>query len=227
MLLYDISSTIAPDMPVYKNRDEKRPRFTVNRDHNSGNIYEGRLDFDLHSGTHIDLPLHVLPQGETSDAWKSEQFLTRCRVLDFSALAADRIGAGDLQQKEDEGRPQVSEPFWETGSTVLLKTANSAQQHFDFSFIFLDASGAEYLAKKNIAGVGIDALGIERDQEGHPTHRALLQKGIWILEGLRLAAVAEGNYILALMPLKIAGVEALPARAFLLEPGSISLRAKD
>jgi arylformamidase len=59
----------------------------------------------------------------------------------------------------------------------LLKTANSAQQHFDFSFIFLDASGAEYLAKKNIAGVGIDALGIERDQEGHPTHRALLQKG--------------------------------------------------
>jgi arylformamidase len=227
MLLYDISSTIAPDMPVYKNRDEKRPRFKVSRDHASGSIYEGRLDIDLHSGTHLDFPLHVLPQGESSDAWNNEQFLTRCRVLDFSASAADRIGAGDLQQKEDESRHQASEPFWEAGGTVLLKTANSAKQHFDFSFVFLDTSGAEFLAQKNIVGVGIDALGIERDQEGHPTHRTLLQKGIWILEGLRLAAVAEGNYILALMPLKIAGVEALPARAFLLEPGSISLRAKD
>jgi len=60
MFLYDISSTIAPDMPVYKNRDEKRPRFKVGRDHNNGSIYEGRLDFDLHSGTHLDFPLHVL-----------------------------------------------------------------------------------------------------------------------------------------------------------------------
>ncbi len=223
MPLYDISSTIAPDMPVYKNRDEKRPRFTVNRDHTSGTIYEGRLDFDLHSGTHIDLPLHVLPQGETSDAWNSEQILTRCQVLDFSDLAADRISADDLQQKEEEGRHSGGEAFFEADSTILLKTANSAKQHFDFSFVFLEKSGAEYLAQKNIVGVGIDALGIERDQEGHPTHRALLQKGIWILEGLRLAAIAEGQYILALMPLKIAGVEALPARAFLLEPDSINL----
>jgi len=162
MLLYDISSTIAPDMPVYKNRDEKRPRFKVSRDHASGSIYEGRLDIDLHSGTHLDFPLHVLPQGESSDAWNNEQFLTRCRVLDFSASAADRIGAGDLQQKEDESRHQASEPFWEAGGTVLLKTANSAKQHFDFSFVFLDTSGAEFLAQKNIVGVGIDALGIER-----------------------------------------------------------------
>ena len=223
MLLYDISSTIAPDMPVYKNRAEKRPRFTVSSDHISGTIHEGRLDFDLHSGTHIDLPLHVLPQGKTSDTWNSEHILTRCRVLDFSALVADRISAGDLQQKEEEGSRPGGEPFFEAGSTVLLKTANSANKHFDFSFVFLETSGAKYLARKNIAGVGIDALGIERDQEGHPTHRALLREGIWILEGLQLAAVAEGSYILALMPLKIAGVEALPARAFLLEPGSITL----
>jgi len=222
MLLHDISSTIAPDMPVYKNRDEKRPRFTVSRDHISGTIHEGRLDFDLHSGTHIDLPLHVLPQGETSDTWNSKHVLTRCRVLDFSSLGADRIRAGDLQQKEDEGRLPEGKPFFEADSTVLLKTANSARQHFDFSFVFLEKSGAEYLAQKNIAGVGIDALGIEREQEGHPTHQVLLRKGIWILEGLLLSAVAEGNYILALMPLKIAGVEALPARAFLLEPGSVA-----
>jgi arylformamidase len=111
MLLYDISSTIAPDMPVYKNRDEKRPRFTVSRDHVSGTIYEGRLDFDLHSGTHIDLPLHVLPQGETSDAWKSEQFLTRCRVLDFSALAADRIGQAICSRKKMKAGPKLARLF--------------------------------------------------------------------------------------------------------------------
>jgi len=43
---------------------------------------------------------------------------------------------------------------------------------------------------------------------------------MWILEGLRLQEVPEGQYILNVMPLKISGVEALPARAVLL-PKSI------
>jgi arylformamidase len=218
LILYDISSTIEPDMPVYKNRAEKRPRFMISRDYPSDSVREGRLDFDLHSGTHIDLPLHVIPEGERSDSWKSDHFMTCCRVLDFSNLGCDRISAVDLEQKEkvtlDSGRGALIEAGW----SILLKTSNSTRSSFDFSFVFLETSGAEFLADKGVAGVGIDALGIERDQQGHPTHRALLKQGIWILEGLRLAEAPEGKYILALLPLKIAGVEALPARALLLDP---------
>lgn len=223
MLLYDLSSTIEPGMPVYKNRDEKRPRFIISRDFPNDAVREGRLDFDLHSGTHVDLPLHVIQGGEPSDHWNSKHFLTSCRVLDFSSLEGDRISAAHLEQKEVEAANHGDQPLFVKDCSILLKTANSAENGFIFSFVFLETSGAELLAERKIAGVGIDALGIERDQPGHPTHRALLKEGIWILEGLQLAGVPEGRYVLALMPLKIAGVEALPARALLLDPESIKL----
>ena len=60
-------------------------------------------------------------------------------------------------------------------------------------------------------------MGIERSQEGFPTHRSLLSNGIVILEGLRLKDIAEGDYILISLPLKIENVEAAPCRAVLLE----------
>jgi arylformamidase len=223
MIFYDISSTIEPDMPVYKNRDEKRPRFSISRDFSDGSTYEGRLDFDLHSGTHVDLPLHVIPTGANSDSWGSENFFTRCRILDFCSLTGDRITDRELRQKEEEALSSGIGPLFSAGRSILLKTANSKQDQFNFKFIFLEKSGAKYLADQKISGVGIDALGIERDQPGHETHKLLLQSGIWILEGLRLGEVPAGEYILVLLPLKISGVEALPARAVLLGPDSIKL----
>jgi len=221
MILYDISSVIAPDMPVYKNRDEKRPRFVTSKNFSSSPVYEGRLDFDLHSGTHIDLPLHIFPEGDNSDSWNCAHSFTRSYLLDFSRMKGDRITAGELEEKTRDLKMDWHQSFARTGFTILLKTVNSKQDKFNFSFVFLDHSGANFLARQNVTGVGIDALGIERDQPGHPTHKALLKSGIWILEGLRLDGVPEGEYILALLPLKISGVEALPARAVLLSPDSM------
>ena len=68
-----------------------------------------------------------------------------------------------------------------------------------------------------MAGVGIDSLGIERDQPGHPTHRILFSAGILILEGLRLEHVPAGEYLMVAAPLKITQAEAAPVRAVLLQ----------
>jgi arylformamidase len=221
VILYDISMTIEPGMAVYKNKAEKNPRLIVTRDFTDSAVYETRLEMDLHTGTHIDMPRHILPAGDSSDHWTAESIFTRCAVLDFSDLESDRITALSLEQKTAELEGAV--PLFGRERAVLLKTANSQRESFDFNFTFLEKSGAAYLAEKQTAGVGIDALGIERDQPGHETHRTLLEAGAWILEGLRLAKVPQGFYILALMPLKIAGVEALPARAVLLSPDAIKI----
>jgi arylformamidase len=219
MILHDITMTIEPGMAVYKERDEKKPRFSVSRDFNNSSVYESRLDFDLHTGTHVDMPLHMLSDGASSDTWGLETFFTPCLLLEFSRLAGDCITADDLRQKDNETQAETS--IIKPGMSVLLKTANSFKEGFDYSFVFLEKSGAAYLAGKNVGGVGIDALGIERDQPGHDTHKTLMNAGAWILEGLRLAAVPQGLYTLAMFPLKISGVEALPVRALLLSPGVI------
>lgn len=221
MIMHDISITVEPGMTVYKDKPEKKPSLITTRDFIDSKVYETRVEMDLHTGTHIDMPLHVLPNGCNSDCWDIENCFTRCLVLDFSSLASDRITAAELEKKR-RALQQGDHDSW-PGKTVLLKTRNSFDSGFNYNFVYLAESGSHFLAAMKIRGVGIDALGIERDQPDHSTHRALLGSGIWILEGLRLGQVPEGNYILALMPLKIGSVEALPTRALLLAADSMKL----
>ena len=103
------------------------------------------------------------------------------------------------------------------GEFVLLKTENSRHDRWRDEFVYLERSGAEYLASIPISGVGIDALGIERAQPGHETHIALLEREIIILEGLRLRHVEPGNYLLIALPVKIADADGAPARAVLID----------
>ena len=95
---------------------------------------------------------------------------------------------------------------------MLLPTAA-----FTYDFVYLEKSGAKYLAGKKVKTVGIDYVGIERDQPNHETHRFLLGNDIPIIEGLRLGKVKEGEYTLLCLPLAYKGMEAAPARAVLIK----------
>ena len=205
MKIYDISMEIHYEMPVYKNKDEKRPVIEVIRDFSKGSTYESRISMDMHTGTHIDSSLHMIENGATMDEFNIEKVVTICKVLDLTS-AKDRITKEDLVHKEIN-----------RNDFLLLKTANSFKEEFDFNFVFLEESGAKYLKELGIKGVGIDSLGIERSQAGHETHKILLQNDITIIEGLRLKHINEGEYLLCALPLKIKGVEAAPARAILIE----------
>lgn len=202
MKIYDISMSIHENMPVYKNRADKKPKLVSER--NQGGVYESRLEMNLHTGTHIDAPMHMLSEGRTTEDYPLERFIVPCKVFDFRNLKV--IGAEELQAKDIQ-----------KNDFILLKTDNSEIDDFASDFTYLSANAAEYLKEKGILGVGIDALGIERDQTNHETHKTLLQAGIVILEGLRLKNIKEGRYLLVALPLKIAGVEAAPVRAILLD----------
>ncbi len=204
MRIYDISMQIEYDMPVYKNRAAKRPLLSTVQDFSTGSCFESRIDMDMHTGTHIDAPLHMIENGGTIEKLDLKSVITRCKVFDFSC-SKEKITSCDLREKD------ISE-----GDFVLLKTRNSFEDILSSGFVFLDITGAEYLESKRVIGVGIDALGIERSQPGHPTHNMLLGSGIVILEGLRLSEVPEGEYLLNAAPLNIVGAEAAPVRAVLI-----------
>jgi arylformamidase len=55
-----------------------------------------------------------------------------------------------------------------------------------------------------------------------PAHHALLRNGISLVEGLYLADVPPGDYILFCGPLRMEGSEGAPARAFLLTPDALT-----
>jgi len=92
----------------------------------------------------------------------------------------------------------------------------NATDKFNPYFVYLEASGAVYLTEKKIKAVGIDYLGIEHSQPGHPTHEILMNADISIIEGLRLEHVKPDSYFFVGLPLYIIGLEAAPARAILI-----------
>lgn len=208
--IHDISMTIAEGMSVWKNYAHKKPVILVQQSHREGKPQESLITLNSHTGTHVDAPLHMLPDGEAIDAIPLDALCGPARVLDLTHV------------KQHIGKEELSACGILPGERILLKTSSSLTEYFDPAFPYLRQDGAEYLAELGVRLVGIDSLGIERAQPGYPTHLALMRKGIVILEGLRLQEVAAGHYILICAPLKLAGIDAAPARVLLLESGESS-----
>ncbi|MBA4495720.1 cyclase family protein [Paenactinomyces guangxiensis] len=203
--IYDVSMPIMEGMPVYKNKPEKQPKIRVVQDFDTASARESRIDLDVHTGTHVDSPLHMIPDGGTMETLPLERLVRPCRVLDCTDVSGG-ITRKDLERFDIQA-----------GEFLLLKTKNSFKDEFDFEFIFLAEDGAKYLVEKQVHGVGIDALGVERSQPGHPTHKNLFHADILIIEGLRLKEVPEGKYFMVAAPIKLVNTEAAPARVVLLE----------
>ena len=203
--IHDISTLIHEDMIVYKNKKEKRPVITVVNDYLNSKSYESRALLDMHVGTHMDAPLHMIENGSTIDNQDLYKCVTECKVFDLSHVD-EKILLKDIEKF------QINE-----NDFIIFKTKNSFAKEFDFKFVFISTEVAEFLSSKKIKGIGIDALSVERDQPEHETHDALLKNDIAVLEGLSLKDVNEGEYFLVALPLKIKGAEGAPARAILIE----------
>ena len=202
MKMYDVSSTIYEGMTVYKDKPEKQPK--LNRVVN-GYVSETRLELDAHTGTHVDAPLHMVTDGKTFETVSLESLVGSCKVLDLMHVE-DAITKQDLEKFDIQAN-----------DFLLFKTKNSLDENFNYDFIYLAKDGAEYLANLAVRGAGTDALGIERSQEGHPTHKTLFANNIIIIEGLRLREVEQGDYFMVAAPLKLIGTDASPARVLLFE----------
>jgi arylformamidase len=202
--IYDISMTIEESMQVWKNYEAKKPSIKNVQSLDDGKPNESLLTMNVHTGTHVDAPLHMLAGGDTIETIPLERLVGPARVLDLTHLKG-HITKEDLV-------PFAIQP----GERLLFKTTSSLSEEFDMEFVFLREDGAKYLADIGVGLVATDALGIERAQAEYPTHRTLMRNDVIIVEGLRLKDVPAGNYTLVIAPLKLTGIDAAPARAFLI-----------
>ena len=200
---YDVTMSITPDMQVYKNKDEKKPKFHQAATHDVQGVFETMLHMNLHTGTHMDFSLHMKKDGETSTGFDFTRLIRLVKVFDLSHVK-DGVTRQDLETFDIQ-----------PNDFILLKTKNSGEDTFNFEFIYLTESGSSYLKEQHISGLGIDALGVERNQKGYPTHNTLFDNDIIIIEGLRLRDVKAGTYFMNALPIKIENTEALPLRVVL------------
>lgn len=206
MNIYDISREISEDMVVYKNRKENAPRISKTRTLKEG-ANESRLDIAVHTGSHVDAPYHMIEKGKTIDKLSPEKFMGKCIVLDFT-----KVNESITKKSFEYLKIKIQK-----NEIVLLKTKNKLEKSFDFNFVYLEKTGAEYLVSKKIKAVGIDSLGIERNQPNHETHKILAKNNIPIFEGLDLSKVKQGRYFFYGLPLNIKNGDASPVRAVLIK----------
>lgn len=166
-----------------------------------------RLSLGAHTGTHMDAPIHFLPGGKGIDTMPLTATIGRVRVIgirDPESIKPEELGPYQLQR----------------GERVLFKTRNSARcwrtDTFVKDFVYISQEAARYLATQQVRTVGVDYLSVGGFfKDGAETHKALLEAGIWIIEGLNLLNVEPGGYELICLPLKIEGCDGAPARAIL------------
>jgi arylformamidase len=197
MEIIDISVPIRTGMVVYPGDPEVRlERVSSIADGATANI--SKLDLGVHTGTHVDAPVHFIEGAAGADALPLDLLIGLCEVVAVAALdesAADAIPDG--------------------AERVLFKTSNSelwARDSFPETFERLNGAAARGLVDRGVRLVGVDYLSVG-DEEAH---QVLLGAGVVPVEGLDLRSVEPGRYELQCLPLRLVGSDGAPARAILI-----------
>ncbi len=172
------------------------------------------LRLGTHTGTHVDAPRHLFPQGITVDQLPLEALVGDawlCRLpRELTMVTADAL--------EKAAVPPGTR-------RLLLATANgalwdSSPWSFAAQFVALAPDAARWVVGRGIQLLGIDYLSVDpADAPGLPAHQILLSQGVILAEGLDLRQPPEGPYRLLCLPLKIEGADGSPARVLLTREG--------
>ncbi len=204
MEIYDISHTLCNGIAVWPGDPEFRHSLAM-RVAEGGSANVSAVNMCVHTGTHIDVPLHVDDAGFDAADTALSPYIGPARVIEVASQRSIRIS-------------DLTELDWEGVERVLFKTRGSSlpERCFDGNYVCIEEDAARFLGQKGILLVGTDAPSVDGFHDKDlPSHRILLQLGIVILESARLDHVPPGNYELICLPLKLAGSDGSPVRAIL------------
>ena len=173
----------------------------------------------LHTGAHIDSPLHVFKDGITTAEITLDQVIGEAITIDLSFVDANhRITIDDLKRG---GADQVRK-----GDIVLLRTGWTDKMYGKWPDYFTQSpyfppEPAEWLVAKDPKSIGFDffeeycARLPDFTSEDFPMHRVILGAGIVIMEGITNLGALPHQRVPFYAPFyKIEGTEGAPARFF-------------
>ena len=173
----------------------------------------------LHTGAHIDSPLHVFKDGITTAEISLEQVIGEAVTIDLSFVGANhRITVDDLKRG---GADKVKK-----GDIVLLRTDWTDKMYGKWPEYFTQSpffppESAEWLVAKGPKSIGFDffeeycARLPDFTSEDFPMHRVILGAGIVIMERLTNLGALPRRRVPFYAPFyKIEGTEGAPARFF-------------
>lgn len=196
MKIYDISQEVL-GCRVYPG--DPKPRREVLSSIDAGAAYElSALYMCAHNGTHIDAPRHFIKGGRTVDEIPLNAFVGAAYVAEHTGI----ITADDAAVIVARARARDDEAV----RRILLR-----------GDIEVSLEAARVFAAEGLLLLGNEGQTVGPPESPMAVHLALLGADVVLLEGICLADIAEGVYLLNAAPLDIAGAEGSPCRAILME----------
>lgn len=189
-MLLDLTMPLDEKTPAYPGD----PPFLIEQiatiDKNGWN--ERRLGINSHTGTHIDAPFHMLPQGKKLEEYPLETFFGKARVVDIKKAGLKDVGEKII--------------FFFTGQTNKYQTPLFFKDN-----LVLTKEMAQQLIYNRVRIVGIDSFSI--DNTPFEVHKMLFRHDILIVENLmNLGPLVGKAVVVMVVPLRLMDADGAPCR---------------
>jgi kynurenine formamidase len=156
------------------------------------------LSLPAHTATHIDLV-------DREKRMSPERLIGRGKLVDVTHISKRQVRTADVErQVRIESGDFV---FFRTGWSRFVGT----DKYYAHPEISMDV--LHWLVTKRINMVGIDALGLAQGGKHGEYDRFLVEHDIFVIENLaNLSAIPTRKFRVYCFPLRIEGIDAIPAR---------------
>lgn len=212
--LVELSHVIRPGMVTYPGLPGPAIAPWLTREESREHYAQGtefaidQLTMVGNTGTYLDAPYHRFPDGPdltAIDLARTADLPTA--VIRVTGTTHRGIGTGALAAVSVRGKAVLLH----TGDDARFGTTRYAQEAH-----FLTRDGAAWLAARQPALVGIDAVNVDDTADlERPAHTLLLAAGIPVIEHLTgLEQLPPAGASFTAVPLRVAGLGTIPVRAF-------------
>ena len=211
MEIVDLSRIIYDGMPKVPVLPEVHVKkfFSLEKGHPL-NVTE--ISLPCHAGTHIDAPLHIVPNGKSIEELPLDSFVGPGAVIPVQKRGGEQVTSRDLES---------SGVSVNRGDIVMLFTGwDEKFESPDYNLHpYLSVDAAQWMVKKGVKMFGIDCITVDLPTPlrpkgfDFPVHRTLLGNGILIAENVaNLGAIVGKRTRIMALPLRVKGSDAGHAR---------------
>ncbi len=187
--------------------------------HGIENRESRKLVIGTHTGTHVDAPLHFVEGGRTIDQIDPSLLAGKALMVDLAPGKVKHEYTLAEFKKALRGRAVQRRMLVRFGWTPRW---GRIEYYTEAPHLSLET--CEWLAKSGVKLLGIDTPSIDDHENGWksacdaPNHRALLGKGVYLIEYMANLNKLKGPEVeLVVCPLNILGADGAPARCLALE----------
>ena len=207
MTVIDLTHTIEETMPVYPGTEP--PRLETANTYEKDFFKETKMTMYTHTGTHMDPPAHIFPEGKTLDQFLPDQFIGKALVIDCRDLKEGDAITMERILKYGEKAVQADFLLFNLGWDQYWGT----DAYFG-DFPCMDMEVLDFILAGNYKGIGVDAISIDPIDD-LTRHRILFrEKDIVNIENLtNLHLCGNDLFSFSCFPLKLADADGSPVRA--------------